>query len=130
MVYLVYGDWLYLYIWFIGYLYLWDSVNIILLFILWIIVDAIIPFFFINIIDLYYREYIRNSMKKQIYSLLSLILILNLVALTLAGGAIVINPGCKQFDSSGLCSSCSNIFYKDKDGICQPVSSTCKTYKT
>lgn len=45
-----------------------------------------------------------------------------------ASNVIILNPGCRQFDSAGICTLCSTRFYKDKEGICQPVNNNCKTY--
>lgn len=42
---------------------------------------------------------------------------------------IILNPGCKQYNTAGSCVACSNRFYKDAEGICQPVNPNCKTYK-
>ncbi len=56
-------------------------------------------------------------------------LVMCLLAFTYCQGVIILNPGCKQYDSSGKCVACSNRFYKDTEGICQPVNPNCKTYK-
>ena len=57
-------------------------------------------------------------------------LVVLLVALVVvrSGNLIILNPGCRQFDSAGSCTFCSDRFYKDKEGICQPVNNNCKTY--
>lgn len=55
---------------------------------------------------------------------------LTLVALVSAQ-IITTNFGCRSTAADGVtCLECSSRFYKDKDGICQPVSSSCKTYNT
>lgn len=59
-----------------------------------------------------------------------LILLVALAAVAHAGNLIVLNPGCRQFDASGVCAACSNRYYKDGEGICQPVSNNCRTYKS
>ncbi len=58
------------------------------------------------------------------------LLILYLACIVDAGNVIILNPGCRQFNSAGDCKQCSTRFYKNKDGICQPVNSNCRTYRT
>jgi hypothetical protein len=41
---------------------------------------------------------------------------------------IVTNFGCKIIAADGSCTECSNRFYKDGSGICQPVSDSCLDY--
>jgi hypothetical protein len=42
---------------------------------------------------------------------------------------ILVNIGCKSYAPDGKnCLKCSDRFYSDSTGVCQPVSSTCKTY--
>ena len=42
---------------------------------------------------------------------------------------VTTNFGCKNLAADGVtCNECSNRFFKDTDGICQPVSTSCKTY--
>lgn len=66
-----------------------------------------------------------NSIRKKNI----LILLLSLLFVTAyTGKVIILNPGCKQFDSSGKCAACSTRFYKDKEGICQPVNPNCRDY--
>lgn len=60
--------------------------------------------------------------------ILSVLLVLALGTLINSANIIVLNPGCRQFDSSGKCVACSNRFYKNKEGICQPVNNNCKTF--
>ncbi len=60
-------------------------------------------------------------------SLKALILAL-LYVQTLSTGVIYLNPGCSNFDSEGGCIDCSSRFYKDSQGICQPVNPNCNDY--
>ena len=42
---------------------------------------------------------------------------------------VVTNFGCKNLSSDGVkCNECSNRFWKDDQGICQPVSDACNGY--
>ena len=41
---------------------------------------------------------------------------------------IYLNPGCNKFNEAGDCISCSVRFYKDNNGICQPVNPNCNGY--
>lgn len=38
------------------------------------------------------------------------------------------NLGCRQRDSSNRCVECSFRYYRDNQGICQPVNPQCKTF--
>jgi hypothetical protein len=60
--------------------------------------------------------------------ILSVVLLLTLSSLVYSANIIVLNPGCRQFDSNGNCLACSNRFYKNKEGICQPVNNNCRTF--
>jgi hypothetical protein len=60
----------------------------------------------------------------------SLIVALTFLFATVASQMIVVvNFGCKKFNKDGtICLQCSNRFYNDTEGICQPVSPSCKGY--
>lgn len=64
-------------------------------------------------------------MKKFMNKIISILIIL---ALSSCQNVVIINKGCREFKSGGECLSCSNRFYLDKEGICQPVNSQCRTY--
>ena len=64
-------------------------------------------------------------MEKRIFKITLVFLFISFVY---AGGTLVLNPGCKRFDSGNICAQCSDRYYKDSQGICQPVSQHCKTY--
>lgn len=51
-----------------------------------------------------------------------------LIAFAQAQGVVILNRGCKEFDAGGECVSCSTRYYKDDEGICQPVNTNCNTY--
>jgi len=51
-----------------------------------------------------------------------------LVVAVSSTGVIVLNPGCRQFNNAGNCVACSTRFFKDTEGICQPVNPNCRTY--
>lgn len=56
------------------------------------------------------------------------LLLLAIATLTCAQ-IITTNFGCRSLSSDGVtCLECSQRFFKDSQGICQPVSSSCKTY--
>ena len=56
-------------------------------------------------------------------------LFLVLLVAVVSSQVIVTNFGCKNLSADGVtCLECSNRFFKDADGICQPVSDACKTY--
>lgn len=45
--------------------------------------------------------------------------------------SLVVNTGCKTIAADGIsCQTCSDRFYKDPQGICQPVSTSCRTYSS
>ena len=44
------------------------------------------------------------------------------------GQVIRTNLGCKKINPDGSCDTCSDRYYKDSEGICQPVSTSCRTY--
>lgn len=50
------------------------------------------------------------------------------VYIAFSGDVIYLNNGCKSFDQQGNCVLCSNRFYPDSSGICQPVNPNCYTY--
>lgn len=60
--------------------------------------------------------------------ILSVLLILIFNTLVFSQNVIIFNPGCRQYDTAGNCVACSNRFYKDKEGICQPVNNNCRTF--
>jgi hypothetical protein len=42
---------------------------------------------------------------------------------------ITVNYGCRSYSKDGTtCVLCSDRFYMDSTGLCQPVSSSCQTY--
>lgn len=46
-----------------------------------------------------------------------------------ASQSIGINIGCKQYANDSItCLTCSQRYYKDSKGVCQPVRTTCNTY--
>ena len=55
-------------------------------------------------------------------------MLLCLITLAQAQDIVILNRGCKEFDASGNCLSCSTRYYKDEEGICQPVNPNCNTY--
>lgn len=59
-----------------------------------------------------------------------LLWLLAVLGMALGSNVVILNPGCKQFDQAGACATCSARFYKDQQGICQPVNSNCKTYRS
>ena len=57
------------------------------------------------------------------------VLILALVVVLASSQIITTNFGCKNMSADGVtCIECSNRFYKDGSGICQPVSTACNNY--
>ena len=54
--------------------------------------------------------------------------ILGLLAIAHAQNVIILNRGCKTFDAAGACVECSTRYYRDDEGICQPVNPNCFTY--
>ena len=55
-------------------------------------------------------------------------IIAGLVVLAQTQGVVILNRGCKEFNAAGDCTRCSTRYYKDDEGICQPVNSNCNTY--
>ena len=42
---------------------------------------------------------------------------------------VIVNFGCRAYEADGTtCKTCSTRFWKDGEGICQPVSDACKDY--
>ena len=58
----------------------------------------------------------------------TLLLIVLLIGLAVSQQFTIKNIGCNNFDSNGNCLSCTTKFYKDSNGICQPVNPNCNTY--
>ena len=57
------------------------------------------------------------------------VLILILIVVLTSSQIITTNFGCKNMSTDGVtCIECSNRFYKDGSGICQPVSTSCNNY--
>ena len=60
--------------------------------------------------------------------ILRTVLVLIFISVVSSTGVLVLNPGCKRFDNGNICAQCSDRYYKDNQGICQPVNQNCKTY--
>ena len=56
--------------------------------------------------------------------------IASLLIIAQTQGVVILNRGCKSFDPNGNCISCSTRFYRDEEGICQPVNTNCNTYNS
>lgn len=57
------------------------------------------------------------------------VLLLILLATLAVSQSITVNSGCKQYaNDSSTCVVCSQRFYKDSKGLCQPVSTLCNGY--
>lgn len=49
--------------------------------------------------------------------------------LAVSSQVVTVNLGCKTFAATSMkCLECSNRFFMDADGICQPVSSSCASF--
>ena len=62
----------------------------------------------------------------KIYSVLLAIIFVSAVY---GQTSIILNTGCKSLSKDGkTCELCSNRYYRDQSGICQPVSASCQTF--
>lgn len=55
-------------------------------------------------------------------------LVLFLAVLAVQQNVVILNRGCKEFDANSDCLACSQRYYKDAQGICQPVNVNCNGY--
>lgn len=53
-----------------------------------------------------------------------------MVTLAIGQNVVILNRGCKQFSVNGQCVACSQRFYRDEEGICQPVNVNCNGYNS
>ena len=61
-------------------------------------------------------------------NMLKITFIFTIFLLAASTDIVYLNPGCRKFDTDGICLSCSTRFYKDPKSICQPVSPSCNGY--